>query len=372
MSEYQFVHFLAIDRPLDEKQLEFMRRQSSRADISKWELTNEYHYGDFHGNAREMLKRGYDVHLHYANYGLRKLMFRFPAEPPCSCQTFKKYLVKYGVEWVADKKGKGGILEIAPDADAGSYDEILYDADEILPEIAPVRDLLVGGDLRALYLAWLACSRDEEALEPPVPAGLGELTPALHAMAAFYELSEDLLAAVAEGSPPSPKSADAQEMLKDWIDKQSIESLRELVRRFLADDAAATRSETLSRIRDDMGALPWPTAEPTRTLAQLRESAEALRERRLEKEQKSREAAYRKRLAAIAADPRKAIANIEKLVKERSLASYEKAAEALVELRDALGADGPARARAVAEKLRSENPRLNQLTATLRRHDLLK
>ncbi len=45
MSEYQYVHFLAVDRPLDDEPLEFMRRQSIRADISRWEFTNEYHFG---------------------------------------------------------------------------------------------------------------------------------------------------------------------------------------------------------------------------------------------------------------------------------------------------------------------------------------
>ncbi len=62
MSEHQFVHFLAIDRALNDEELDFMGQQSSRAEISRWEFTNEYHYGDFHGNAREMLRRGYDVH----------------------------------------------------------------------------------------------------------------------------------------------------------------------------------------------------------------------------------------------------------------------------------------------------------------------
>ena len=39
MSEYQFIHFLACDRPLDDGAFEFMERQSTRADISRWELT---------------------------------------------------------------------------------------------------------------------------------------------------------------------------------------------------------------------------------------------------------------------------------------------------------------------------------------------
>jgi hypothetical protein len=44
MSEYQIVKFRAIDRPLSDKQLQFMDRQSSRAEFTKWEFKVEYHY----------------------------------------------------------------------------------------------------------------------------------------------------------------------------------------------------------------------------------------------------------------------------------------------------------------------------------------
>ena len=79
-----------------------------------------------------------------------------------------------------------------------------------------------------------------------------------------------------------------------------------------------------------------------------------------------------RRLAAISANPAKAIASIERLAKERSVASYERAARELVDLREALGPDaGPQRARAIAEKLRRENPRLKRLVAALRGQGLL-
>jgi hypothetical protein len=372
MSEYQFVHFLAIDRPLDDERLEFMRRQSTRADVTQWEFTNEYHYGDFHGNAREMLRRGYDVHLHYANFGIRRLMMRLPAGLPCDQQTFSAFVPDYGIGWHADKGGKGGILEIEPEADAGSYDDGLYDIAPLLRKIAPARDLLIAGDLRLLYLAWLACNGDEEVMGPPVPAGLGTLTPALKAVAKLYEVGQDLISAAAEQSPPLPEAGSADETLKKWIAKQSQKHLRELVERFLGKDAAATRAETLSSIRNATSTAAWPMAEPTRTLAQLREAASGLRDRRRRQEQKARDAARRKRLETIAAEPAKVVVNVEKLVKMRSVESYQQAAEELADLREALGPEkGPARARAIAEKLRRANPRLNRLTAALRKHGLL-
>ena len=49
-----------------------------------------------------------------------------------------------------------------------------------LAAIAPTRAELVEGDLRPLYLAWLLVVQDreldEDELEPPVPAGLRELS----------------------------------------------------------------------------------------------------------------------------------------------------------------------------------------------------
>lgn len=372
MSEYQYVHFMAIDRPLDDKQLDFMQGQSSRAEITRWAFTNEYNFGDFHGNAREMLRHGYDIHLHYANFGIRKLMIRLPAGLPCDRKTFDAFRCEYGLDWNADKKGKGGILEIEPEADAGSYDEDLWDVAELLPEIAPIREQLIGGDLRPLSIAWLGCCHDDDSLEPPVPAGLDKLTPALKAMANMYAVSLDLLTAVAQQSPPLPPATDAGKALEQWIAKQSQDSLRKLVRQFLADDAVATRAETLARLRDEMGQAAWPLAKPTRTLAQLQETTDDISKHRLLGEKKARDAARRKRLATIAANPDKLIANVEKLVKERSVSSYQQAARELVDLREALGPEvGPERAKAVAEKLRRANPKLNQLISTLRKQGLL-
>ena len=91
MSVYQYVYFAAVDKPLDNQQLEYMRHQSTRAEVTRWQFTNEYHYGDFHGNSLEMMRRGYDVHLHYANYGVRKLMFRLPLGLPVGAKQFKAY-----------------------------------------------------------------------------------------------------------------------------------------------------------------------------------------------------------------------------------------------------------------------------------------
>lgn len=59
MSEYQFVAFWAIDRPLDERQLAFAEKQSSHSQLSKWEMTVKYHYSSFGGNVDGLMRRGF-------------------------------------------------------------------------------------------------------------------------------------------------------------------------------------------------------------------------------------------------------------------------------------------------------------------------
>jgi hypothetical protein len=113
MSEHQRVAFRAIDGPVSEKNLEYMRRQSSRAEITPWSFDNEYHFGDFGGDAAEMLRRGYDLHLHYANFGIRRLLIPLPHGLP-DVEAAKPYLGKDSVEFVQDKQGPGGILSNEP------------------------------------------------------------------------------------------------------------------------------------------------------------------------------------------------------------------------------------------------------------------
>ncbi|MCC6127102.1 MAG: hypothetical protein IT426_19245 [Pirellulales bacterium] len=373
MSEYQYIHFMALDKPLSDKQLEYMERQSSRARITRWEFANEYHFGNFHGNAVEMLRRGYDVHLHFANFGIRKLMLRLPAGPPCDRKTLNAFLVEHAVEWIADKKGPGGILCIEPGDDEGFFD-YLEGVESLLPKIAPVREMLIEGDLRPLYLAWLACraNLEDDAREPPVPAGLEKLTSPLSALARFYGVAKDLIAAAAEQSPPLADLPKAVDAAKEWLAMRSEKDLRELAEKLLSEDGQTARVETLARIRKETGKTGRPTAKPSRTMGQLIELAKTAGSKRQHNEKLSAEAARRKRLKDIAANPRKLIAYVETLVKMRSTESYKQAAQELADLREAIGPKfGPAQAKAAAEKLRRENPKLKFLISALKKQGLL-
>ena len=103
MSEHQIVKFRAIDRPLTTKQLEFMERQSSRAEFSEWAYEVEYHYSEFRGNVDAMLQNGYDIFLNYANYGVREIRLRLAHGLPFPEALWSKYIGDEGLTWTPDK-----------------------------------------------------------------------------------------------------------------------------------------------------------------------------------------------------------------------------------------------------------------------------
>jgi hypothetical protein len=78
MSEYQYYEFLALDRPLTEKQRAELRSISTRAEITATRFVNEYQWGDLKGDPRAMVERYFDAFLYLANWGTRRLMFRLP------------------------------------------------------------------------------------------------------------------------------------------------------------------------------------------------------------------------------------------------------------------------------------------------------
>jgi hypothetical protein len=376
MSEYQYVAFRAIDGPVSEKNLQFMRRQSSRAEITPWSFDNEYQFGDFHGDAAEMLRRGYDIHLHYANFGIRRLMIRLPHGLP-DPQAAEPYLGDDALYILSDKRGPGGILCIDPFHEPGDLDD-LWDIDPLLDRLLSVRAEILAGDLRPLYLAHLAVGCDgnhdpEEEKEGPVPAGLNRPTPAQRALAELYGLDDALLAAAARGSPPLPKRDDAADPYRGWLERQPEATKTAWLVRLMADAHADVRREVLAAFQSSQGTSSWPTIRLDRRIADLLSGAEDV-QKDMDRKQAERAARQRaQKLADMAADPTPTLRETEKLVRQRSLDAYEGIAERLADLREALaGTEHADLAEKQAEKLKKENPTLQRLTSALRAKGFLK
>ncbi len=375
MSEFQYIGFRAAEKPVSDKNLEYMRQQSSRAEITPWTFDNEYHYGDFSGDELHMLRRGYDIHLHYANFGIRKLLIRLPHNLP-NTPGASPYFTKDGLQFLKDKQGQGGILSISPYHEPGDQDE-LWNVNELLDRLVPLRADILEGDLRPLYLAQLAIRSDaehdpEESTEGPVPAGLGNLTAAQRALAELFGLSDALIAAAALGNPEQPVQEDTGKLYAGWLQSLPQATKDAWLLEWLADAHSSARSDVLAEFRKSRPMAAWPTVQRDRTIAELETAAEDIHKNAVRKATEKAAQKRAKRLADMAADPAPTLRETERLVKLRSRESYVAIATLLKDLREALaGTKQAGLAEQQAQKLKKENPTLNLLTSELRRAGFL-
>jgi len=371
MSEYQYVAFRAIDRAVSKKNLAYMRRQSTRAEITPWSFENEYDFGDFHGNALEMMQRGYDLHVHYTNFGVRTLLVRLPHGLP-NAKAAKPYFADGAIGFHKDKKGPGGTLMISPFLEPDALDE-LWDIEEMVHRLVPLRAEILAGDLRPLYLAHLAVVGDDdhdpdEAVETPVPAGLKKPTDAQYALAEFFGLGEAMIVAAAERSGPLPAVADQRSRYCEWLADQPEATKDAWLAELLSDSESSVQAKIRAKFEKAAGIPSWPTVEAGRTVAQLRATAEEMHAKMKKAAEAKATRQRTNRLKKMAADPKPHLRKTEKLVAERSTAAYKEASELLADLREALaGSKQSGLAEKQARKLKTANPTRHHLTAALRR-----
>lgn len=386
MSEYQYVAFQAVDGPLNDEQLEFARRQSTRAEVSRWSLSSEYHYSSFRGDVHGLLRKGYDVYLQYTSYGSREIKLRLPGGMPMAESVWSKYVDGQHLEWKSDAEGSGGILSLHPFHETGNFDAV-QEKQPLLDALIAVRGRLMIGDLRALYLLWL-CAADDDyndpaaMIEPPVPHGIAETATYGSEILAFFGLDPLLLVAAGQGVKAAPMH-EFQQHAARWVNALGEQPAKDMLLRFLIGDTAREKVRLLAEICDSQSPGGWPTNDKQRTLGELLQTAAALRDeenaKQVRKEQakaqREAEMADRKRadrMQEMLKDRGKWLRESERLVAAGGTHNYKAAAEILCDLREAVGGEeGAEITRRQAADLAKKHPTLNHLKSSLRKRGLL-
>ncbi|AXG81288.1 hypothetical protein [Streptomyces paludis] len=365
MSEYQYYEFLAIDRPLSAREREQVRALSSRAEITSTSFRNEYHCGDFRGDPTQLTEAFYDAHLYYADWGSRRLLLRLPA-----ASLPAKSVAPYRMEESLSAWTRSGHTLVDLSLSWEDGEEWDFESSFTLASLVGVRAELAAGDLRALYLAWLAGltewelqEDDEESytltLEPPVPAGLGELTGPQRTLADFLNVDPDLLAVASRASAPG--SAVPPTVAPD-LGKTEKKALAAYVAALPAAEKNALLVKAalgtgphpgphlLARYRATLVAGPPLSGDaPTRrTAAQLLDAAFRHRTERDQREQRARAEAERVRaleitsareaqLASLAENTDQAWQDVYDMVVEKKPTRYDLAVTLLKDLREVHG-----------------------------------
>lgn len=357
MSEYQYYEFAAVDQPLSKQQQAELRALSSRATITASGFRNEYHWGDLKGDPSDWMQRYFDAHVYSASWSSCSFVLRLPksALDPAALACY----TAGGGSAFSARVGKAHCILDWSFHDDGddAWDNQRFAMEEDGPgwmtRLLPLREELLRGDMRPLYLGWLArlcsCELDDDEEEPPVPAGLRQLSPAQEALAEFLLLDPDLLEVAASGSADLPTRRDTVRSAQAWAAQLSA-----------ADLCAAMVQLVTGQGRDverDMRALhvAWQSKRAAsgvapaavRSVAQIEAGRGAVEQARLQREraaqarQLAREQAQREQhLAKVAAQADAIWREIDGLLLGGTGTAYGKAEATLKELAQAMAAAG--------------------------------
>ena len=344
MSEYQYYEFLAIDRPLTLNELDELRALSTRATITPVSFTNEYNWGDFKGNPEKLMERYFDAHVYVANWMTAIFMVRLPIEA-LTQETAKAVAAPY-------------LLDIKPTkthwiitwslAESEDYDRFgMEDGRGWMARLATVRDELLRGDLRSLYIGWLAAvageMMDDDAVEPLCVSGLGNLSASQQALAEFLEVDPDLLTGAGMGSPAVQETEVSRREMEKWIDALPRDEINSILKQLLEGKGQQAERSIRNRFAAWQRSLQTgDTGTSRRTIGELRQNAEKARHIRLEKQKrdrKRREIRRRKEreayLKKLSKDFPKAWASIREPVERGSGRGYDEACRILVDMAEA-------------------------------------
>jgi len=311
MSEYQYYEFAAVDQLLTEQAQSELRSRSTRATITASSFINEYHWGNLKGEPLDWVERFFDAHVYSSSWGNCRLLLRIPrdiidAKLMLDCVGTPGLSASASVPtaFEVNQTAQHSILDWSFNDDSGEHARFYEQADGPgwMARLLPLRDELLRGDTRPLYLGWLARLgngelRDSDR-EPPLPNGLQTLTPAQVSLAEFMMLDPDWLAAAAEASPPLPADVD-DARFEPWLLELTSAEMRDALCQLLRGNAQETERGLRTRF------LNWDRthnpgrAEPAvrRTVAEIDARREAARALRIRRERAAHDAAELRRIA---------------------------------------------------------------------------
>jgi hypothetical protein len=335
MSEYQYYEFQSIDRPLTVQEQAEIQELSSRGKVTSTQAIFLYSYSDFRNKPEHVLTKYFDAMFYIANWGTWRLMFRFPTaiiDPKC----FQSYVLPDVITMT--KTSQYVVLDIEIHEEDGINGWV--EGEGWLSQLLPLRDELLAGDGRLLYLVWLRVaaalagdSLDEDPIEPPIPPNLSQLSPALQAFVELVELNSDLVAAAAQASPDHQDPEDRP--LEDWLpaltaaERQKF--LLKLVRRELHVD-----QQLINRLQELAGAdRSTPQSTPGhRKLSEIEAIASNEKKMRQQQEKNAAKKTRIKELKALAPRVEETWQQVVKLLEVKQALPYDQATALLKDLRD--------------------------------------
>lgn len=347
MSEFQLYHFCSIDRPLTEAERKEIGTWSSRTNPTATSATFSYSYGDFPKDEEKAVEKYFDAMLYAANWGTKRLMFRLPKElvdpEALAAYTFEG---KWASDYVKLTEHKACfLLDIYFSNEGGGtwLEEDSYSLDDL----ALIREDILAGDYRALYLLWMQFALgfsayyddedeedtpDEETTDqtaPPIPANLTKLTGGLQAFIEFFEIDSDLVAAAQSISPViETQGPDFRQLIEALPENERTDWL---VR--LANDEPRL-GKSFNKFLRQLTPSKKHTSLASPSLVAMRTLIHKKGKERLKREEQATKRAHIRRMEHMARQEAALWTSVDENLLKATGSSYDKAAATLKDLQD--------------------------------------
>jgi len=336
MSEYQYYGWQAIDRPLTMRELDDVAQLSSHMEeVSTTRAVVTYQWGDFKHNPIHVLHKYFDIFLYDSNFGYRRLAFRIP----------KKLLDPRDIEPYLDGEfitlethDNYHLLELKFNDDAGDSGLEYVNSDQMLNRLASLREQIIQGDYRALYIVWLLSvtqmeddPETDELLEPLVPQGLNKLDIGLRALLEFFGIDPHLVSAAAGSThpaestpPPDPASA---------IPSLTREEMESHLTAIVNGEAGAVAllKKQLAQLAGAGSSIP---TAPLRTAGELLQKRETVRNQEQAMARKEAERQRIQKLEDLSTRQEQAWEQVASLCQEKRAKAYDQATQLLRDLHE--------------------------------------
>ena len=342
MSEFQQYQFKTIDQPLTSDQRSEVNSWSRRTTATSTSATFVYHYGDYFPiSAEKAMTEYFDAMLYVSNWGTRRLIFRFPADFVDE-KMLKEYCAighEYAECYVRIHKMEDKTLwEFYVSQE--EYDEWVEEDDYQLGDLSPLREQILNGDYRPLYLAWLRVAQEIQLIKedeeedwdmnsPPIPENLQDLNAPLQALIDYFWINEDWVTAAAAYSPEHSKTAtDYKQAISKLPEEEKMDFLTRL-----AEGEARLDLKFKKRLEALYSSEP-ALQEPTITIQRILGLSEEKMEERMQEEKRWAQAVYEKRMQKIAEEENTFWKNVAIELEYKKGKAYARATEALKELKE--------------------------------------
>ena len=331
MSEYQYYEWQTIDRPLTASEQREVNALSSHMDtVTSTQALVTYSWGDFKHDPAQVLLKYFDAFLYDSNFGSRRLMFRLPKNL-VDVEVIRAYCLEY---WITlEEHGKYFVLEISGNDEDG-YEWV--ETEGTLGQLTSLREQVLQGDCRMLYLRWLkAMETDPDIAEdepgPSIPAGLKELNAGLQAFVEFFDINQYLVAAAAASSKKAASMPETD--FASAISKLTRSETDHYLHQILSGEPGAVLM-LKKRLMELSGKSVAPSSPATLTIGKMIQQAEKIKEDALRKARQDAERQRIQRLEKLAQQEEAAWTKVEELLDQKRGTAYDEATRLLAELHE--------------------------------------